>query len=112
MQQEHIHAGHATYWEHMYTQSLYIPLNAFLSLLLTLHAISEAATMTDPTTRTTTTATTVPMMTADPFPGCAFIPLAGVRWCDVASGATELLVTFGTAMHTANKRRSNNKPRE
>ena len=40
-----------------------IPLAAFV--LLTLHAISEAATTTEPTTRTTTPATTAPMIAPD-----------------------------------------------
>jgi len=40
-----------------------IPVDAFV--LLTFHAISEAATTTDPTTRTTTAATTAPMIAQD-----------------------------------------------
>lgn len=35
------------------------------SPLLTFHAINEAATTTDPTTRTTTAATTIPMIATD-----------------------------------------------
>ena len=44
------------------------PIAAFFSLLFTLHAISTAAAMTDTTMRMTTTATTAPMIAADPLP--------------------------------------------
>ena len=51
-----------------YIQSLYLPVNPFFPLLLTFHAISKAAKMTDPTTRTITTATTTPITVPGPLP--------------------------------------------
>ena len=44
------------------------PIAALFSLLFTLRAISTAAAMTDTTMRMTTTATTAPMIAADPLP--------------------------------------------
>ena len=67
-----------------YIQSLYLPVNPFFPLLLTFHAISKAATMTDPTTRTITTATTAPITVPDPLPEETSPPFAGGSWDDVA----------------------------
>ena len=53
-------------------------------LLLNLHAISKAATMTDPTTRTITTATTAPITAPGPLPKGLSLPFAGESWDDVA----------------------------
>ena len=46
----------------------YVPVNPFFSLLLNLHAISKAANMIDPPTRTITTATTAPITVPGPLP--------------------------------------------
>ncbi len=67
-----------------YIQSLCLPANLFFSLLLTLHTISKAAAMTDPTTRTITTATTAPITVPDPLPKGPSPPFAGRTWDDVA----------------------------
>ena len=67
-----------------YIQSLCLPVNLFFPLLLNLHAISKAATMTDPTTRTITTATTAPMTVPGPFPEATSPSFAGGSWDDVA----------------------------
>ena len=72
-------------------QVLHSPVNAFPPLLLTLHAISSAATMTDTTMRMTTTATTAPMITSDPLPKGE--PTEG-GWVD---GPTWLLPPTATA---------------
>ena len=67
-----------------YIQSLCLPANLFFPLLLNLHAISKAAAMTDPTTRTITTATTAPITVPDPLPKGPSSPFAGRTWDDVA----------------------------
>ena len=67
-----------------YIQSLCLPVNPFFPLLLNLHAISKAAAMTDPTTRTITTATTAPITVPDPLPKGPSSPFAGRTWDDVA----------------------------
>ena len=51
-----------------YIQSLYLPVNPFFPLLLTFHAISKAAKMTELTTRTITTATITPITVPGPLP--------------------------------------------
>ena len=50
------------------TQRHCSPEKAFFPLFLTFRAISTAATMTNTTMRMTTTATTAPMIAADPLP--------------------------------------------
>ena len=67
-----------------YIQSLCLPAYSFFPLLLTLHAISKAAAMTDPTTRTITTATTAPITVPDSLPKGPSSPFAGRTWDDVA----------------------------
>ena len=67
-----------------YIQSLCLPVNPFFPLLLTFHAISKAATMTDPTTRTITMATTAPITVPGPFPRGTSPPFAGGSWDDMA----------------------------
>ena len=82
-----------------------IPVVTFV--LLTFHAISEAATTTDPTTRTTTAATTAPMIAPDTCVEGTTSTVAGGNLDDVyilseESGPdtvtvmTKLLVTSGT----------------
>ena len=66
-----------------YIPSLYLPVKSFLPLLLNLHAISKAATMTDPTTRTVTTATTTPITVPGPLPEGPSLPFAGGSWDDM-----------------------------
>ena len=66
-----------------YIPSLYLPVNLFFPLLLKFHAISKAATMTDPTTRTITTATTAPITVPGPLPEGTSPPFAGGSWDDV-----------------------------
>ena len=56
----------------------------FFPLLLNLHAISKAATVTDPTTRTITTATTAPITVPGPLPEGLSPPFVGGSWDDVA----------------------------
>ena len=67
------------------TPRLCLPVNVFFPLLLTLHAISTAATTTAPTTRTTTTATTAPIITLGPLPDRPPPPVAGGSWDDVVA---------------------------
>ena len=67
-----------------YCQSLCLPVNPVFRLLLNLHAISKAATMTDPTTRTITTATTTPITVPGPLPEGTSPPFAGGSWDDMA----------------------------
>ena len=62
-----------------------LPVNVFFPLLLTFHAISEAATTTAPTTSTTTTATTAPMIALGPLPDGPPCPVAGGSWDDVVA---------------------------
>ena len=71
-------------------------------VLLTFHAISEAATTTEPTTRTTTAATTAPMIAPD---RCVEGPSPTVAGGNLDVGhilpvtvfvMTKLLVTSGT----------------
>ena len=66
-----------------YIQSLCLPVNPFFPLLLTFHAISKAAAMTDPTTRTITTATTAPITVPGRLPKGPSPPFAGGSWDDV-----------------------------
>ena len=66
-----------------YIPSLYLPVKSFFPLLLNLHAISKAATMTDPTTRTITTATTAPITAPGPLPEGLSLPFAGESWDDM-----------------------------
>ena len=67
-----------------YCQSLCLPVKSFFPLLLNLRAISKAATMTDPTARTITTATTTPTTAPGPLPEGLSLPFAGESWDDVA----------------------------
>ena len=77
-----------------------IPVVTFV--LLTFHAISEAATTTDPTTRTTTAATTAPMIAPDTCVEGTPTTIAGGSLDDgyilpaTVTVMTELLVTSGT----------------
>ena len=75
-------------------------------VLLTFHAISEAATTTEPTTRTTTAATTAPMIATDtcvegPPPTVAGgnvddVPATVTYILSEVTVMTKLLVTSGT----------------
>lgn len=87
----------------LYTRSLCFP-NVFFPLLLTLHAIRTAATMTDTTITTATTATTAPMIAPDTFPEGPPPSVVEGSLDDVDAtevlgeyGAAELLVAMGTA---------------
>ena len=60
-------------------------MNVFFPLLLTLHAINEAATTTAATTSTATTATTAPMIALDPLPERPPPPVAGGSCDDVVT---------------------------
>ena len=67
------------------TLLLCLPVNVFFPLLLTLHAINEAATTTAATTSTTTTATTAPIIALDPLPEGPPPPVAGGSCNDVVT---------------------------
>ena len=62
-----------------------LPVNVFFPLLLTLHAINEAATTTAATTSTATTATTAPMIALGPLPDRPPAPVVGGSWDDVVT---------------------------
>ena len=78
------------------TQAL-LTSTCFLFPPFTLHPISTAATMTNTAMRMTTctTATTAPMIAADPLPGRVDVPRESGA-VDVI-GMTDVLVTSGTA---------------
>ena len=71
-----------------------IPANVFPPLLFTLCAMSTAATMTDPTTRTTTIATITPVIATDTFTVPCVSTMSSTS--DEAATVTEVLGAIRT----------------